>query len=303
MNRCIIAFFIVWSCMTCNEPAKQERKSFRPSDFAALNHLHKPIPSIEAGDWLSMRNETTEDFNTYRASKPHRPTSQRKTIYILPLGTFTQKEDSLIEVTSNFLRAFYGLPVIVQPALSDKIVPKKAQRIHHGAKQFHTKTIMYGYLEKKLPKDAVAYICITNTDLYPKRSWNFVFGQANWGKHVAVASMARYKLNEFDEPVDFQLIVERIMSTTAHETGHLFRLKHCATYHCLMNGSNSLEEADEKPAWLCPSCLLKLSWNLNYPPVQRFIKLEAFYHQHGFEEERAFCAKSREILTNRLTLK
>lgn len=35
------------------------------------------------------------------------------------------------------------------------------------------------YLKKKKPKDAFCIVGITMIDLYPKDSWNFVFGQAS----------------------------------------------------------------------------------------------------------------------------
>ncbi len=297
IKQIFLPLLMVWLCASCNnEQKRQDHKPLKVSDFNSLKPLHKTIGNIEVGDWLSQNDEETESFKYYRSCKPHRPTPQNRTIYIRPLGTFSAVEDSLVNQTVEFLEAFYGLPIKCLPSVSDSIVPKGAQRIHHGAKQYHSRTILNGYLHKYFPDDAVAYICITNTDLYPKKSWNFVFGQANIRKHVAVSSMARYKYDEFGEPTSSKFRLERIMSTMAHETGHLFRLMHCATFKCLMNGSNSLEESIEKPSWLCPDCLVKLSWNLNYDAILRFKQLEAFYSKYGFEKKKVFCEKSRVIL-------
>ena len=32
-----------------------------------------------------------------------------------------------------------------------------------------------------------------------------------------------------------------------HEIGHMFGIKHCVHFNCLMNGSNHEEENDSKP--------------------------------------------------------
>ena len=45
---------------------------------------------------------------------------------------------------------------------------------------------------------------------------------------------------------------------------HVLSLRHCQTYDCVMNGSSQLEEADLKPFALCPTCLRKLSFYLNF---------------------------------------
>lgn len=38
---------------------------------------------------------------------------------------------------------------------------------------------LLNYLKKEKPKDAFCIVGITMIDLYPKDSWNFVFGQAS----------------------------------------------------------------------------------------------------------------------------
>ena len=82
------------------------------------------------------------------------------------------------------------------------------------------------------------------------------------------------------------------MKTVAHEIGHIFHLKHCQKYACLMNGSNSLPEADTKPLWLCPECLQKFTWHLGYDVTERFQALRKFYVENGFKSEANFMSKS-----------
>lgn len=51
-----------------------------------------------------------------------------------------------------------------------------------------------------------------------------------------------------------------------HEIGHLFDLRHCISYSCLMNGSNSLEETEKRDALFCPNCLKKLMFKIRGNP-------------------------------------
>lgn len=48
----------------------------------------------------------------------------------------------------------------------------------------------------------------------------------------------------------------------AHEIGHMFGLRHCIYFSCLMSGSNHLEETNAKPIEFCPVCIRKLQSNL-----------------------------------------
>jgi len=43
-----------------------------------------------------------------------------------------------------------------------------------------------------------------------------------------------------------------------HEIGHMFTMKHCVYYNCLMNGSMSLEESKTRFPFYCPVCIRKL---------------------------------------------
>jgi archaemetzincin len=52
-----------------------------------------------------------------------------------------------------------------------------------------------------------------------------------------------------------------------------------------MNGSNSLDESDRRPLRLCPPCLKKVAWNLDFDVLSRYAKLRDFYQAHGLSEE------------------
>jgi len=94
------------------------------------------------------------------------------------------------------------------------------------------------------------------------------------------------------------LFARRIMKTVAHEVGHITHIKHCQKYACLMNGSNSFPEADKRPIWLCPACLYKLTWYLDYDVADRFDYLYNFYLKNGFGREAHFIKNSLKIGKN-----
>lgn len=76
---------------------------------------------------------------------------------------------------------------------------------------------------------------------------------------------------------NFDEVCYRACAVMCHEIGHLFNLRHCVFYYCLMNGSNSLEEAKRKPFQLCPICLRKLMLGLKGEPREWLKRLvEAF---------------------------
>lgn len=58
-----------------------------------------------------------------------------------------------------------------------------------------------------------------------------------------------------------------------HEIGHLFGMKHCVFYLCIMNGCNNFEEFDSKPLYMCPVCIRKLQSNLQFNFLENYQEL------------------------------
>ena len=55
-----------------------------------------------------------------------------------------------------------------------------------------------------------------------------------------------------------------------HEVGHLFNLKHCVYFNCIMNGAKDYEESLNSWFEFCPVCLRKLNINLEFDVKERF---------------------------------
>ncbi len=84
--------------------------------------------------------------------------------------------------------------------------------------------------------------------------FTFVFGLAKLNGNTAVISTHHLRNRYYGLPENENLLMERIIKEAVHEIGHLFGLRHCIQYNCVMVNSTSAEEIDIKNADFCPSC-------------------------------------------------
>lgn len=250
--------------------------------------------TVKDGDWLDTQKEAGETFEEYVASDPTLPTAERRTIYIQPIGTFTHDQQRAISLTADYMRAFYNLPVKLNAAKPLGNVPKDKQRRieYRNNLQVKTQYFLDDVLPKILPKDAAALIAFTNYDLYPGDTWSFVFGQATFSERVGVWSL--YQFSRPGQKTDFNQFLDRTLKVAMHETGHMFSMKHCTKYECLMSGTNHLAETDRRPLDNCPECMAKLAWAMKYDPVERYQKLSAFWTKNGRQDQ-------ARLMTNKAT--
>lgn len=240
---------------------------------------------IEPLDWLESQHEGGQTFAEYVAAKPTLPTTDRKTIYIQPVGTFTEEQKRAMRLTADYMAAFYGLPVRLEREKKLGSVPKdKTRTVFPKNRQVRTAYFLSDVLPPLLPSDAAAFVCFTNFDLYPGDQWSFVFGQASLDGRVGVYSL--YRLGGTAKMrVPFDKFVDRTLKVAMHETGHMFSMRHCTKYECLMSGTNNLAETDRRPLDNCPECMAKIAWGLNYDPAKRYEKLALFWAQNGRPSE------------------
>ena len=265
-------------------PKKDERVEKLDKQKDAVVRFFEPMV-IHDGDWLVSQKEAGETFEEYIASNPTLPTAERRTINIQPIGTFSGEQKRVIQLTADYMKAFYNLPVKLNREMPLGNVPKgKSRKIEYRNNlQIRTNYFLDDVLPKMLPKDAAAFIAFTNYDLYPGETWAFVFGQASFENRVGV-----YSLYRFADPrgrVDTNLLLSRTLKIAMHETGHMFSMKHCIKYECLMSGTNNLDETDRRPLDDCPECMAKVAWAMKYDPVERYNNLAAFWKKNGRPEE------------------
>jgi archaemetzincin len=240
---------------------------------------------VEQGDWLEGHPEGGQTFAEYLTANPTLPTSERQTIYIQPIGTFTGEQKKILQLTADYMAAFYGFPVRLIPEKKLGIVPATMTRTQYpNNRQVRTGYFLNTLLPKMLPSDATAFLCFTDSDLYPDDKWNYVFGQASLEGRIGVYSLFRLRHNpRLRETIE--TFLDRTIKIAMHETGHMFSMRHCTKYECLMSGTNHLAETDRRPLDVCPECMAKLAWGLKYDPVERYKALAAFWAKNGRPEE------------------
>ena len=286
--------FVILTCGGRTVPAEgngEVAKAFQ-FDPAFFRRMGKPKP----GDWLYQFKERHRSFEGYVASKPVRPTRTRKTIVLQPYGPFTASEKALLEKLRQYAAIYFQVPVRIGEPLPLPTGQKYSRKRRRGRRtwiQYRTEYFLTT-MPDRLPKDAICYLGITLSDLYPEESWNYVFGQASLRERVGIYSLVRHQPQfwggqETEETKKRELL--RGVKTLVHEAGHMFSLHHCIRYACVENGSNSLAESDRRPVFLCPDCLRKLQWNLKFDLIQRYENLEGFWRANGLDEQADWCKR------------
>jgi archaemetzincin len=292
LPRVVLTFFVVSLLAACSGTVEQPvantalAKAGFPEIHAAMRKVEpffKPMGKPEAYDWLGSHNEPGQTFDEYVAADPTRPTSQRNKIYVLPLGTFTAQQKKIIDITARYLAVFYGLPVkmMAAKAIKSPLSAKDSRRTKYSkAEQIRTGYLMEDVLKPILPADAAALIAFTDKDLYPDDTMNYVFGQASLEDRVGVWSL--YRLGDH---ASYDVFLRRTLKIAAHETGHMFSMRHCIKYECVMSGTNYLGETDRRPIDACPECSAKIWWLTGADPTARYKKLAEFCRKNLLMDE------------------
>ncbi|NMM48554.1 archaemetzincin [Marinigracilibium pacificum] len=281
-----ISLFFLISCSIDDSKGKSNKAGIVHNKLEITHQLSKNDIKLKeplAGEWRYYYKEGHQDLNSYINSITHRDENSN-VIYIQPLGDFDSLENQLINETVEYLKLYYPAKVSLLATKSLESVPDNSKRIHGGNHQIHAPHILYEILEKDKFNDGIAHLAITNRDLYPKKSWNYVFGLANYEKQVGVCSFNRY-VDEVLNPDDFELVLNRIIKTSTHEINHMLMMKHCVENLCIMNGANSLVEMENRPNRLCSICNSKLMYTFQHDVYERLKGMEAFFKSHNMNND------------------
>ncbi|TSK14693.1 Archaemetzincin-2 [Bagarius yarrelli] len=319
------------------EQYSQAEKRFLEGSLLPGSSVFTAITIHSNSDWIPAHPEAPQDFQSFY-SNPYRSTPDpgHKTIYIQTIGCLTDGAgitEQYVEWLREYCEAFYyGLRVKLLPAVT-VAATSCMFRVNSNTNnlQLHAGDLLT-FLKKIKPKDAFCIVGITMIDLYPKDSWNFVFGQASLSEGMGVFSFARYDDNFYThnyagklkrtlklKPGDYSVFQDyytppinstlllRSCKTLTHEIGHIFGIKHCQWLQCVMQGSNHLEESDRRPLDLCPICLRKLQCAIGFKIADRYkallqwIEKESSAHQsdkptEAFQDYRQWLCKCLSIL-------
>ncbi|KYO30952.1 archaemetzincin-2 [Alligator mississippiensis] len=287
-------------------------------ELAARLIHQNPSCYYEESDWISSHPEPTQDFEQfYHDRYRSTPTSQKSAIYVQPIGSFGDSKvspENYLKWLKDYCEAFYyGLMVkILDPVpVSQTACAFRVNEYTHNL-QIHAGDLLQ-FLKKRKPRDAFCIVGITMIDLYPKESWNFVFGQASLTEGMGIFSFARYDSDFYSAsykgrlksgkkypvadysvfsgyytPAITSLLLLRSCKTLTHEIGHIFGLRHCQWLQCVMQGSNHLEESDRRPLDLCPICLRKLQSAIRFNIAERYKALLRWMDDVGSGTEAEF---------------
>uniref|UniRef100_A0A2I2Z3U5 Archaemetzincin-2 n=1 Tax=Gorilla gorilla gorilla TaxID=9595 RepID=A0A2I2Z3U5_GORGO len=131
--------------------------------------------AFQPANWITSHPEAPQDFEQF-FSNPYRktPSPDKRSIYIQIIS------EEYIKWLTGYCKAyFYRLrvkllePVPVSTTRCSFRVNENTQNL-----QIHAGDILK-FLKKKKPEDAFCVVGITMIHLYPRDSWNFVFGQAS----------------------------------------------------------------------------------------------------------------------------
>jgi len=165
--------------------------------------------------------------STPRASKP--------VIAVAPVG---DTPPGAIERLLSVLQETFSCEAVVAPAVSMPAAAYQRERC-----QYLSTAILDALAAAKRP-EWERLLGVADADLYVP-SLNFVFGEADSRRGVAIFSLAR--LRDADE----RLFQKRAATEAIHELGHTYGLSHCSNPHCVMWFSNTLSESDRKGLKFC----------------------------------------------------
>ena len=126
-----------------------------------------------------------------------------------------------------------------------------------GREQYHS-TVLLERLETRprLPGDFLLGV-IAEDLCVPILT--FVFGEGQLGGACAVVSTYRLDETRYGLPSNAGLSQARLVKEALHELGHVFGLRHCPDWNCVMSSSHSVERIDLKSSEFCAVCRARLT--------------------------------------------
>ncbi|HLY08879.1 MAG TPA: hypothetical protein VKW04_06155 [Planctomycetota bacterium] len=257
------------ACSLCAAPAAVPGRE----DEAGFRRLGPPQP----GEWRWSSHEAEQSFERYIGGSVNRKCEHRTTFYLQPLGGASARYPELLERMRVHAEAYFGVPArILDP------IPM-IDEAYASARDQYNATRIINVLADRHPADALAYMGITEKDLYSE-GLNFVFGEGSLHFRCGVYSLRRL------ETGDASLFLRRSLGLVCHEAGHILSIDHCSAWFCVMDGANSLEESDRHPLHLCPVDLRKVLWNTGADREARYRRLYDLYRGWGLKSESDWVA-------------
>jgi archaemetzincin len=175
--------------------------------------------------------------------------AKERTIAVSPVGDVPREViEELLPVLSEAFRcrAVAAPPVALSAAARD---PSRGQYLSN---------VFLDSLAAARRPEWERLLGVTDVDLYVPEL-NFVFGQGDSRRGVAVFSIARLRSPDRGEPVTSERFARRAATEAIHELGHAYGLAHCSRRDCVMWFSNTLAESEQKGPRFCPEHAAELT--------------------------------------------
>ncbi|CAF1113840.1 unnamed protein product [Rotaria sp. Silwood1] len=276
-----------------------------------LDESFQPVPIPSDDDWLRSHKEKGQTMKAFeRKTSKAVPHATHKTIYIQPIGSFDHPRVIPFNIIIEFVRIFFpGCEVELLSAID--FSEDMRYREKDGIRQYQTAGF-YKYLSrirhKRNSRRELVCVAITMADIYVDEVEDWVYGQARIIDGLSVYSFARldplYPASPqtlFLSPLTDEhrvIMIRRCVKILLHELGHLFGLKHCIYYICLMNGANNETEMDRQPLYLCPICLRKLYSTFHFNVCDVYEKFANICEKYRLEEEHKWYWKRLDCIQN-----
>jgi archaemetzincin len=307
---------------------------FKKMIMSDYTRFYDEIKTPEEGDWLMTHKEYGQTYKEYIRSGCIQVDSNHDVIYIAPLSFSSNDIMDQDFITNIFFlcESYFNGMKIKLIEISSNFNGVDVKTDEDKKMQINSEQLM-NILSQELPNDAFCLIGLIDTDLYQesinkndKVIFKPTYGSKSVSKRTSIFSFARYDpyFNKNRDNISkerkmkiYMLLLKRVCKAIIKEICHMFGMKNCIFFSCLMNGNASLYEFDNKPIELCPICLRKLITNINCKGrdicnsrmknpnavLDRFVKLrdtlqENFYGM--FENEVSWLDARIEFLKNEL---
>jgi archaemetzincin len=170
-----------------------------------------------------------------------------------PVGDISHND---LMLAADAVADAFGADVTTAPA-----IPLPPDAYDPARNQYLARVIVDALARHRRPGWA-RLLGVVDEDLYAP-GLNFVFGEADSRRGVAVFSLARLRDSAphgADETAD--RFRQRAATEAVHELGHTYGLSHCRDPHCVMWFSNTLAETDRKGTRFCSGHQAELAVHL-----------------------------------------
>jgi archaemetzincin len=258
-----------------------------PPAFYARTHYRERGLARTAGGWDAHARGWIASFHEFQP-QALRPTRDRHTIDLVPLGDMTYRMRQRTRRIREFLEVYLTLPVRMREPVPVRGRPfRTVLVVDRAVRQYEAGDLKDRLLVPRLRPDTFAMIGITAEDMYSTQvDWDCVGNQTSTGRGFAVCSLARL-FPEFHNAHPTAKAERRGMDLAmrmfADAAVGMLGPTPCRKYYCIMNQAKvtSMKE----PLHLCPDCLRKLRWSLGFDPIDRYQALRRFYCRIGALDE------------------